>query len=148
MNTQLGYDRSPSLKPYPLFFLWKGLTVPDVSSSSVWELGAGGTRFNDVVLECISERLGVLRVELVTRCGLGTSGKSQIGLISLMLIFQGDVLSLTRASVVVGSGASFLIHFDLRENGFSPLNTENLLSSVTGAVPVLFPVLPLPLTLT
>jgi len=38
----------------PIYFLWSGLTVQDDSSSSVGDLGAGGPRFNDVGIECIS----------------------------------------------------------------------------------------------
>ena len=48
----------------PIFFLWGGLTVRDVSSSSVGELGGGGRRFNDVGVEFISVRLRLLRVDL------------------------------------------------------------------------------------
>lgn len=65
----------------------------------------------------------------------------------MILGFQRDVTSLTSASVVVGSGADFQIHSDVRENGFSPLNPENLLFNITGAVLVLFPVFTFTLTL-
>ena len=130
------------LLAWPNSFLWGGLTVRDISSSAVGKLGAGGPRFNDVVVECISVRLRVLRVDLTTRCDFGNSLRSpeQGGIPMMILIFQGDVVSLTRDRVFVGFGAGFQIHIDLRDNGFSPLITKNLLFIVTGTVPVICPV--------
>ena len=133
----------------PIFFLWGGLTIRDVSSSSVGEFGRGGPRFNDVGVEFIFVRLRVLRVDLVTRCGLGNSGKSpeQTGVLSMISVFQCDCLFLTRARVVVGSGADLKVHSAPMENGSMPANTENLLSNVAGATAAVFTVLPLPLPL-
>jgi len=114
-----------------------------------WGARRWGPRFNDIGVEFISVRLKALRIDLVTRCGLGNSGKSteQTGVLSIISVFQGDFLSLTRARVVVGSGARFQIHSFPTENGSIPPNTENLLFSVSGATSALFTVLPLPLPL-